>query len=68
MKARLWTSEDLPNILHQMADYVKNNEPNMVDEYFEELSKCGLFHDAIGKVEKIEETDSGLEITVLEEY
>ena len=49
-------SENLPEILQSMADYVKqcvnNNED--ISQYFSEIVRTGLFHDSEGKVEKIE--------------
>lgn len=48
-------SENLPEILQSMADYVQecmaNNED--ISQYFSEIANTGLFHDSEGKVEKI---------------
>lgn len=45
---------DLPTILEEMAEYVKqckaNGEYDTLIEYFCDITDSNLFHDAIGKI------------------
>lgn len=59
-----YTEQDLPSILIEMASYIQDCDEEQKLGYLKELSQSGLFHDAIGKVERISEID----IQVVEEY
>lgn len=45
-----YSQKDLEMVLREMADYAQYNGEEIRTLYLDELSKCGLFHDAIGKV------------------
>lgn len=45
-----YNQKDLETILREMADYAQYNGEEIRTLYLDELSNCGLFHDAIGRV------------------
>ena len=65
---RVYTPADLTAILQQMMEYAEASSEGDKEFYLVGLASCGLFHDAIGKVVEIEDSNEKTEITVLEEY
>lgn len=61
---KTYTEDDLVKILADMLGYAMNCNKEERWAYLKELSSCGLFHDAIGKV--LDVTEDKVEIT--EEY
>lgn len=60
-----YTTKNLPTILRMMADYCEECESeNESTEYFNEIAKTGLFHDAIGKITEVKD---GV-VSVTEDY
>lgn len=64
MKERIIRKEDLSEILTEMASYIESTDESSLMDYFNEIIKTGVFHDAIGKVVYREE-DS---VTTINEY
>jgi len=60
-----YNSNQLAEILKEMASYVENlEEPCEEQYYFEHVIQSGLFHDAIGKI--VDQKEGG--VTVTTEY
>lgn len=51
-------------ILEEMASYVQSLTMEEKTNYFKEITQSGLFHDAIGKIVEIKES----EVVVVDEY
>lgn len=64
MRTKAYAHTDLEDILRQMIDYLEDQQDEERESYLKDLAYCGLFHDAIGEIEKIEDGS----ITVLLEY
>ena len=59
------TKENLAEVLEEMAAYVESEGIDEFTEgYFEEITKTGLFHDAVGKIVARENGS----VTVVTEY
>lgn len=44
------TCNDLADIISEVASYLESTDESCLERYFMELSRTGLFHDAIGWV------------------
>jgi hypothetical protein len=64
MKERIIRKEDLSEILTEIASYIESTDESSLMDYFNEIVKTGVFHDAIGEVVHREE-DS---VTTINEY
>lgn len=42
--------DDLADIVGEVISYLEDTDDSSLEGYFEELTRTGLFHDAIGKV------------------
>ena len=47
---RKLTPSDLPDIIEEVASYLESTDDSSFERYFVELTKTGIFHDAIGWV------------------
>lgn len=54
---------DLSSILSEMAEYVRHTDQESIKDYFLELSRTGLFYDAIGVITHIDMSDNSITIT-----
>lgn len=46
-----------------MAEYVRHTDQESIKDYFLELSRTGLFYDAIGVITHIDMSDNSITIT-----
>ena len=51
---------DLSSILSEMAEYVRHTDQESIKDYFLELSRTGLFYDAIGVITHIDMSDNSI--------
>lgn len=69
MQTAHYTHNDLEDILKQMAEYVGDLDYYEREHYLIDLTRCALFHDAIGKFEKTSlNSNYKIVVTVSEEY
>ena len=64
MVNKYYSANDLENILQEMVSYLKGCNAEEKEQYLQEISQCGLFHDAIGKVVDVTKRT----IVITEEY